>query len=156
MPFASASWLAAMINRQWFELTISRINFLGPKDIRAIEVRMYYVVTRLQPVILYSFNLYFYKCVVFTERIVKSVQFKVFTLNLTNHIESISKPDLNWWAWSEWQIYNHLSNLCKNNSYSFSTTLAHNKPKLQIVCHNLILSVSGERMCTILVNRWED
>ena len=30
-----------MINPQWPELPISRINFHGPKDVRAIEVLLY-------------------------------------------------------------------------------------------------------------------
>ena len=30
-----------MINPQWLELSISRTNFYGPKDVRAIEVRLY-------------------------------------------------------------------------------------------------------------------
>ena len=30
-----------MINPQWFELPMSRTNFHGPKDVRAIEVRLY-------------------------------------------------------------------------------------------------------------------
>ena len=32
-----------MINPQWLELPISRTNFHGPKDVRAIEVRLYIV-----------------------------------------------------------------------------------------------------------------
>ena len=30
-----------MINPQWLELPMSRPNFHGPKDVRAIEVRLY-------------------------------------------------------------------------------------------------------------------
>ena len=30
-----------MINPQWLELPMSRTNFYGPKDVRAIEVRLY-------------------------------------------------------------------------------------------------------------------
>ena len=30
-----------MINPQWLELIMSRTNFYGPKDVRAIEVRLY-------------------------------------------------------------------------------------------------------------------
>ena len=30
-----------MINPQWFELPISRTKFHGPKDVRAIDVRLY-------------------------------------------------------------------------------------------------------------------
>ena len=30
-----------MINTQWLELPMSRTNFQGPKDVRAIEVRLY-------------------------------------------------------------------------------------------------------------------
>ena len=30
-----------MINPHWLELPMSRINFHGPKDVRAIEVLMY-------------------------------------------------------------------------------------------------------------------
>ena len=30
-----------MINPQWFELPLSRTNFYGPKDVRAIEVRLF-------------------------------------------------------------------------------------------------------------------
>ena len=33
-----ASWPSAMINPLWLELPISRTNFYGPKDVRAIEV----------------------------------------------------------------------------------------------------------------------
>ena len=33
----------AMVNPQWLELPISRTNFHGPKDVRAIEVRLYIV-----------------------------------------------------------------------------------------------------------------
>ena len=36
-----ASWPGAMINNQWLELPISRTNFNGPKDLWAIEVRLY-------------------------------------------------------------------------------------------------------------------
>ena len=32
-----------MINPQWFELPMSRTNFHGPKDVWAIEIRLYYV-----------------------------------------------------------------------------------------------------------------
>ena len=37
-----ASWTGAMINPQWLELPMSRTNFHGPKDVRAIDVRLYY------------------------------------------------------------------------------------------------------------------
>ena len=37
-----ASWTGAMINHQWLELPMSRTNFHGPKDVRAIEVRLYF------------------------------------------------------------------------------------------------------------------
>ena len=30
-----------MIDPQWLELTVSRTNINGPKDVRAIEVRLY-------------------------------------------------------------------------------------------------------------------
>ena len=30
-----------MVNPQWLELPMSRTNFHGPKDVRAIEVRLY-------------------------------------------------------------------------------------------------------------------
>ena len=30
-----------MINPQWLKLSMSRTNFPGPKDVRAIEVRLY-------------------------------------------------------------------------------------------------------------------
>ena len=36
-----ASWPGAMINPQWLELSVSRTNFYGPEDVRAIEVRLY-------------------------------------------------------------------------------------------------------------------
>ena len=36
-----ASWTGAMINPQWLELPMSKTNFHGPKDVRAIEVRLY-------------------------------------------------------------------------------------------------------------------
>ena len=38
-----ASWTGAMISPQWLELPMSRRNFHGPKDVRAIEVRLYVV-----------------------------------------------------------------------------------------------------------------
>ena len=38
-PFASRP--GARINPQWLELPISRTNFQGPKDVRAIKVRLY-------------------------------------------------------------------------------------------------------------------
>ena len=38
-PFVSSP--GAMINPQWLELPISKTNFHGPKDVRAIEVRLY-------------------------------------------------------------------------------------------------------------------
>ena len=31
-----------MINPQWLEVPMSRTNFHGPKDVRAIEVQLYY------------------------------------------------------------------------------------------------------------------
>ena len=37
-----ASWTGAMINPQWLELAMSQTNFHGPKDVRAIEVRLYF------------------------------------------------------------------------------------------------------------------
>ena len=36
-----AFWSRAMINPQWLELPIPRVNFRGPKEIRVIEVRPY-------------------------------------------------------------------------------------------------------------------
>ena len=36
-----ASWTGAMINPKWLEQPMSRTNFHGPKDVRAIEVRLY-------------------------------------------------------------------------------------------------------------------
>ena len=36
-----ASGTGAIINPQWHELPMSRTNFHGPKDVRAIEVRLY-------------------------------------------------------------------------------------------------------------------
>ena len=36
-----ASWPGAMINPQWLELPMSRTYFHGPKDVRAIETRLY-------------------------------------------------------------------------------------------------------------------
>ena len=41
-PFAS--WPGAMINPQWFELPMSQTDFHGPKDVWAIEVRLYVTV----------------------------------------------------------------------------------------------------------------
>ena len=38
-PFSS--WPGALINPQWLELPMSRTNSHGPKDVRAIEVRLY-------------------------------------------------------------------------------------------------------------------
>ena len=37
---------SAMINPQWLELPISITNSHGPKDVRAIEVRLYFVVSK--------------------------------------------------------------------------------------------------------------
>ena len=34
-----------MINPQWLELPMSRTNFLGPRDVRAIEVQLYNILT---------------------------------------------------------------------------------------------------------------
>ena len=39
-PFAS--WPGAIIKSHWLELPISRTNFHGPKDVRAIEVWLYF------------------------------------------------------------------------------------------------------------------
>ena len=36
-----ASWPGTMINPQWLEVPMSRTIFYGPKDVRAIEVRLY-------------------------------------------------------------------------------------------------------------------
>ena len=36
-----AFWTGAIINPQWLELPMSRTNFHGPKDVRAIEVQLY-------------------------------------------------------------------------------------------------------------------
>ena len=41
--FPFVSLLGAMINPQWLELPISGTNFYGPKDVRAIELRLYTV-----------------------------------------------------------------------------------------------------------------
>ena len=38
-----ASWPGAMNNPQWLELPISRTKFYGPKDVRAIKVRLYII-----------------------------------------------------------------------------------------------------------------
>ena len=40
-----------MINPQWLELPMSRTNFHGPKDVRAIEVRLYVQDTEIDIVI---------------------------------------------------------------------------------------------------------
>ena len=40
----SASWTGAMINPQWLELPMSRTNFHGPKDVRAIEVWLHHCI----------------------------------------------------------------------------------------------------------------
>ena len=37
-----------MINPQWLELPMSRTNFHGPKDVRVIEVRLYFAFKRIQ------------------------------------------------------------------------------------------------------------
>ena len=34
-------WPGAMVKCQWLEIPVSRTNFHGPKDVRAIEVRLY-------------------------------------------------------------------------------------------------------------------
>ena len=38
-----AAWPGVTINPQWLELPISRKNFHGPKDVRAIEVWLYFL-----------------------------------------------------------------------------------------------------------------
>ena len=38
-PFAAGP--GAIINSQWLELSMSRINFHGPKAVRAIEILLY-------------------------------------------------------------------------------------------------------------------
>ena len=38
-----------MINSQWLELPISRKNIPGPKDIRAIEIRLYFKIALIIP-----------------------------------------------------------------------------------------------------------
>ena len=35
-------WLGTIINSQWLEPPMSRTTFYGPKDVRAIEVRLYF------------------------------------------------------------------------------------------------------------------
>ena len=37
-----ASWPGTMINPQWIELSMSRTIFYGPKNVRAIEVCLYF------------------------------------------------------------------------------------------------------------------
>ena len=37
-----------MINPQWLELPMSRTNFHGPKDVRAIEVRLYIEISQFR------------------------------------------------------------------------------------------------------------
>ena len=37
-----------MINPQWLELPMSRTIFYGPKDVRAIEVRLYLLIFKFQ------------------------------------------------------------------------------------------------------------
>ena len=37
----------AMINPPWLKLQMSRTNFYGPKDVRAIEVRLYAEIDRM-------------------------------------------------------------------------------------------------------------
>ena len=46
-----------MINPQWLELPMSRTNFHGPKDVRAIEVRLY-LVYFFQQTCIFSFTFY--------------------------------------------------------------------------------------------------
>ena len=42
MTFSDAGFLGILrVNPQWLKLPMSRTNFHGPKDIRAIEVRLY-------------------------------------------------------------------------------------------------------------------
>ena len=36
-----------MINPQWLDLPMSRTNFHGPKDVRAIELRLYSIIKAL-------------------------------------------------------------------------------------------------------------
>ena len=38
--YSFAFWPGVIINPQWLELPISRTNFYGPKDVRAIVVRL--------------------------------------------------------------------------------------------------------------------
>ena len=45
-----ASSTGVMINPQWLELPMSRTNFHGPKDVRAIEVRLYVFVKNMRKI----------------------------------------------------------------------------------------------------------
>ena len=65
-----ASWTGAMINPQWLDLPMSRTNFHGPKDIRAIEIRLYLLYapekkllrqwSAIPPIGVMAVSLYFY------------------------------------------------------------------------------------------------
>ena len=44
-----ASWPGAIINPKWLKLPLSRTKFHGPKGVRAIEVRLFFLLTSLKP-----------------------------------------------------------------------------------------------------------
>ena len=50
-----------MINPQWLELPMFRTNFHGPKDVRAIEVRLYLLSFQYKQVNLHAYRAGFYK-----------------------------------------------------------------------------------------------
>ena len=47
-----------MINPQWLELPISRTIFYGPKDVRAIEVRLYFDILEIKLRLCCSYETY--------------------------------------------------------------------------------------------------
>ena len=54
-PFAS--WLGTITNPQWLEPPMSRTIFYGPKDVRAIEVRLYAVLLIFLLILIHYFVL---------------------------------------------------------------------------------------------------
>ena len=87
-----ASWSGDMINPQWLELPVSRTNFHGPKDVRAIEVRLYLLLFyQLQyvssPV---SFFYHHYNCPIRRDFIKLSLMFSFFCVCFVSSFVSIS------------------------------------------------------------------
>ena len=95
-----ASWNGAMINPQWLELPMSRTNFHGPKDVRAIEVQLYMQMSLLDNILTWNavqtFSIH-YKISKFTHASLNIHKLLHFDINknsfsLTSHICETKRP----------------------------------------------------------------